>query len=102
MQVYLSQLVRLSCFYGRRSAYLKVSVISITEAQFPHGCLGLLLVRLLGARKPTSSAIKTAPRALPWPGKLRIRLPVQEAQVPSLVQEDPTRQGPTKPVHHDS
>ena len=30
----------------------------------------------------------------------RILLPVQKTQVPSLVQEDPTCQGATKPVRH--
>ena len=39
---------------------------------------------------------------LPWwlSGK-RIHLPMQETQVRSLVQEDPTCCGATKPVHHD-
>ena len=32
---------------------------------------------------------------------LRIRLPMQGTQVPSLVREDPTCRGVTKPVHHN-
>ena len=32
---------------------------------------------------------------------LRIRLPVQETQVPALVREDPTGPGATKPVRHN-
>jgi len=32
---------------------------------------------------------------------LRICLPMQEMQVPSLVQEDPICGGATKPMHHD-
>ena len=32
---------------------------------------------------------------------LRIRLPMQGTQVRSLVQEDPTCRGATKPVHHN-
>ena len=32
---------------------------------------------------------------------LRIRLPMQGTQVRSLVREDPTRRGATKPVSHN-
>ena len=32
---------------------------------------------------------------------LRIRLPMQGARVQSLVREDPTRHGATKPVSHN-
>ena len=32
---------------------------------------------------------------------LRIRLPIQGTRVQSLVQEDPTCRGATKPVHHN-
>ena len=36
-----------------------------------------------------------------WARWLRIRLPMQGTRVPSLVREDPTRRGATKPMRHN-
>ena len=56
----------------------------------------------LDSKRPTTQPLKKKKkRTFPMAQWLRIRLPMQGTQVRSLVQEDPTCCGATKPVRHN-
>ena len=57
--------------------------------------------RYLTSLAPREKQIKTLSRASLVVQWIRIRLPVQGIQVQSLVQEDPTCRGATKPMCHN-
>ena len=64
---------------------------------FKDKMLASLILIILGENVIQNSSIGTSLVAQ-W---LRVRLPMQGTRVPSLVREDPTCRGATKPVRHN-